>query len=559
MGIDRDESLVAASAELRRRAEELLRRDRGRGTGSLIGTDEDSRLLHELQVHQIELKMQNEELRQAREEAETVLEKYTDLYDFAPVGYFTLDREGIIHTVNLTGTAVLGIERSRLIGRRFGLCVAVEAGPVFTAFLEKVFASPAREVCEVPLLKEGNSPLFVQIEGIAAASGQECRIALIDITERRRAEDTLRKSEERFRIQVECVKDYAIFMLDTQGNVLNWNAGAERLKGYRAEEIIGRHFSCFYCEEDRAGGKSAEELKKAASEGQVESVGWRVRKDGSRFWAEVIITALHDENGNLQGFSKVTHNITERLRVEDEIERLHTDLAARAAELESANIALEAFNYSVAHDLRRPLTVIHGYCEVLRELSSDRLDEQSKGYIREIRDGALRMNSLIDTLLEFSYVTRTRMRHEQVNLSALAEEVALGLKVSAPERRVAFRIAEGITANGDAGLLRVVLDNLIGNAWKFSGSQEETVIEFGITEADGKPACFVRDNGPGFDMAYADKLFIAFQRLPGTSVEGYGIGLAMVERIVRRHSGRVWAESKPGEGATFLFTLEHLK
>jgi signal transduction histidine kinase len=140
----------------------------------------------------------------------------------------------------------------------------------------------------------------------------------------------------------------------------------------------------------------------------------------------------------------------------------------------------------------------------------------------------------------------------------MAEEVAMRLKATTPKRRVTFRIADGIVADGDADLLRVVLGNLIGNAWKYAGRREGAVIEFGVTEVDGKPVCFVRDNGPGFDMALADKLFLPFQRLPGTNVEGHGVGLATVERIVSRHGGRVWAESAPGHGATFFFTLEQI-
>jgi len=150
---------------------------------------------------------------------------------------------------------------------------------------------------------------------------------------------------------------------------------------------------------------------------------------------------------------------------------------------------------------------------------------------------------------------RVEIRHEKVDLSKTAEEVVMGLSVSEPKRRLTLRIAEGVVADGDANLLRVVLDNLIGNAWKYTGGREDTVIEFGVTEVDGKPACFVRDNGPGFDMMFADKLFIPFQRLPGTNVEGHGIGLAMAERIVKRHGGRMWAEGGPGKGACFYFIL----
>jgi PAS domain S-box-containing protein len=427
MGIDNDKNPSTAAAELRRHAEERLQA-KSAETQPPRTEEETQRVVHELEVHQIELEMQNAELRQARDELEALLEKYTDLYDFAPVGFFTLDRNGAIGAVNLSGASLLGVERAQLVGRRFGLFVAIEIRPAFTAFLEKVFASPAKETCEVALLKGGKHPLFVQIEAVAAVSGQECRVAVIDISVRRQLEENL--------------------------------------------------------------------------------------------------------------------------------EILHTDLAARAAELDAANIGLEAFNYTVSHDLRKPLTLINGYCQVVQELCGNRLDEQCRGYLREMYGGTLRMNRLIDTLLGFARITRIEMRHKKVDLSKMAEEVALGLKVSEPERRVTFKIAAGIVVLGDAGLLRVVLDNLIGNAWKYSGKREETVIEFGVTEVAGKPACFVRDNGPGFDMAYAEKLFIPFQRLPGTNVEGHGIGLATVDRIVRRHGGRVWAESKPGEGATFCFTLE---
>lgn len=421
------------AAELRRRAESHLKEQEPAVDFSRSDTEAQC-LLHELQVHQVELEMQNAELRQTRDQTEKALEKYSDLYDFAPIGYFTLDREGVIGAANITGAKLLGIGRSRLVGRRFGLFVAAEADSVFTSFLARVFSSPTKKTCELALLHKGNGPLFVQIEAVAAASGQECRIAIINVSARKQLEEN-----------------------------------------------------------------------------------------------------LHLMHANL-----VAHAV---------------ELEAANVELEAANVELEAFNYSVSHDLRGPLTVIAGYCEVVEMLCGKKLEEKCQEYLRGIHAGTMRMSRLIETLLNFSSIKRVAICHEPVDLSHLAEEIALRLKVTAPERQVRFQIAAGIIAGGDAGLLRMILDNLIGNAWKFSGKEDKPVIEFGETDVQGKPAYFVRDNGAGFDMALVDKLFLPFQRLSGTDVEGHGIGLATVERIVSRHGGRVWAESKANAGAIFYFTL----
>jgi signal transduction histidine kinase len=230
-------------------------------------------------------------------------------------------------------------------------------------------------------------------------------------------------------------------------------------------------------------------------------------------------------------------------------------LAEELRVLAEANTELEAFNASVCHDLCTPLTAINGYCQVLTALCHDQLDEQSQEYLQGIYDGTLRMKQLIVSLLDFARTSRVKVGWEALDLSQVARAVAGELKLAAPERRVSFRIAQGITGKGDPGLWRCVLDNLIGNAWKHGAGPRETVIEFGRTELAGEAVCFVRDNGPGFDMALADQLFQPFQRAPGTEVAGSGIGLATVERIVRRHGGRVWAESRPGAGATFYFTM----
>ncbi len=424
MTTDKKKSMAAAG--LRRRAEKQLKALAPEG-GFPREEDETRRLLQELQVHQLELEMQNVELQQARDEVETVLRNYTDLYDFAPVGYVTLSQSGEIRAANLTAAALLEREHSRILGENFGLFVAKEGQALFSAFLGKVFSSQGKKSCEVTLTTAGSAPLFVQIEAVVTVSGLECRAILIDISGRR--------------------------------------------------------------------------------------------------------------------------------QMEEKIGALRTDLDTHAVELAAANIELEAFNYTVSHDLRRPLTIFYGYCQVLRDQYCNQLDAQGLKYIQEMYDGALQMNQLIDTHLKFSGVTRVAMSHEKVNLSQVAEDVAMGLKAAEPERVVTFQIASGIDATGDADLLGALINNLLGNAWKFTGCQEKAVVEFDVAEREGKPAYFVRDNGPGFDIALADKLFMPFQRLPGTEVEGQGIGLATVERIVRRHGGRVWAESAPGKGATFLFTL----
>jgi light-regulated signal transduction histidine kinase (bacteriophytochrome) len=232
----------------------------------------------------------------------------------------------------------------------------------------------------------------------------------------------------------------------------------------------------------------------------------------------------------------------------------------KSIELEDANRELEAFNYTVAHDLRKPLTVVNCCCQEIRELYGDKLDEQCKSFLQEAYDGTLRMNRLIEALLNFSRMGHVEPRRETVDLSATAYEVAADLKIAKPGRKVTFLIADGISADGDANLLRLVLENLFGNAWKYTGPRDEGIIEFGTTEVDGKPAYFVRDNGTGFAMTDADKLFIPFHRLAGAEeFRGHGIGLATVERIIRRHGGRIWAEGKPGKGATFYFTLSGVR
>ncbi len=379
-----------------------------------------------------------------------------------------------------------------------------------------------------------------------------------DITERKRAEEQLRLSEERFRTLVEQVHDYAIFGVDPQGHVVSWNDGAERLNLYRAQEIIGKHYSVFFTPEDVRRGKPERELREAAATGHYEEEALRVRKDGTQYWADIVMTALRDPQGDLRGFSKVIRDITARKETQEQIHQLNVELERRVRELATVNQELEAFSYSVSHDLRAPLRAIAGFSQALAEDYDATLDEQGKDYTRRIHAATQRLTELIDDLLMLSRVTRSEMNRETiVDLSALANIVASQLQSGQPERYVQFMVQPGLVAHGDAPLLHIALDNLIGNAWKFTAKAPEARIEIGTAGKEStKTIYFVRDNGAGFDMAFAGKLFGPFQRLhSGSEFPGTGIGLATVQRIVHRHGGRVWAEGEVGKGATVYFTL----
>ncbi len=240
----------------------------------------------------------------------------------------------------------------------------------------------------------------------------------------------------------------------------------------------------------------------------------------------------------------------------EKIEILNTQLAERSYELEVLNSDLEAFNSTVAHDLRTPLSSISLYTESLLKHYGRDLDEESMTYLKSISLQTEYMKELINRLLKFSQASFKEIKKENVNLTRIAQRVAANLKLKAPERKVDFKIRNGLEVNGDKYLLQDVLENLLGNAWKFTGLKESAAIEFGVTDQDGKPAYFIRDNGVGFDRTQAAKLFVSFQRLhSGDEFKGYGIGLAAVKRIIQRHAGKVWAEGEVGKGATFYFTL----
>lgn len=367
---------------------------------------------------------------------------------------------------------------------------------------------------------------------------------------RETTEEELSRSEQRFRLLVSSVQDYAIYMLDAEGCIKTWNEGAERIKGYKPNEVMDKHFSMFYPQDAIDKGAPEAELKIAAETGRFEDEGWKIRKDGSRFWASVIITAIRNEQGELIGFSKITRDLTRRKEMEEE-------LLFKTHQLEAVNKELEAFSYSVSHDLRAPLRTVDGFSQAVLEMASAKLNEREKDYLNRVRAGSQQMATLIDDILSLSRLTRGNLNiEEQVDLSAIAQEIADELQRQEPERQVKFDIEQGMIARGDRRLLQAALQNLIGNSWKYTSRHPSAHIEFAKFE-NGKVVHYIKDDGAGFDMAYSEKLFGAFQRLHGIKeFAGTGVGLATVARIIHRHGGEVWAEGEVEKGATFYFTLE---
>ena len=371
-----------------------------------------------------------------------------------------------------------------------------------------------------------------------------------------RSEATLRESEERHRLLVEGVKDYAIFRLDPDGRVASWNSGAERIKGYSAAEIVGRHFSTFYPPEDADGGKTERLLRAAAASGRVEDEGWRVRKDGSRFWANVVITTLYDPDGRLVGFAKVTRDLTAARLADEAVREAQQELEEYARELARSNEAFGQFGYVVAHDLRQPLRTMKSYIQKLAERYEGRLDEEATNYVSRAVNAADRMRELIDGLLTYSRV-RTQGR-EPVPV-ACAEAFAAAranLQAAIDESGAVVDAGELPTVLADPTQLVQVFQNLIGNALKFHGDGPSEV-RVSARRQDAEWLIEVADNGIGFEPEYSERIFGLGERLHGASkYPGHGIGLATCEKIVQRHGGRIWASSPgPGRGATISFTL----
>jgi PAS domain S-box-containing protein len=459
--------------------------------------------------------------------------------------FVTISPEGKITDVNEASVSATGVSRDELIGTDFS-SYFTDAEKARTGY-RQVFANGF--VTDYPLtIRRRDGKLTDVLYNASVYKDEHGKVlgvfaAARDVTERKRA-------EARFQGLLESAPD-AIIIVNRDGQIVLVNARGEELFGYTREELLEQPVELLVPERFRGGHVRHRTGYFSNPKARTMGAGlelYGLRKDGTEFPVEISLSPLETEDGMLA--ASAIRDVTERKRAEENLKNY-------SFQLEVANKELEAFSYSVSHDLRAPLRAIDGFSQVVIEDYADRLDDQGRDYLNRVRAATQRMGNLIDDMLALSRVARSEMQHQTVDLSALAEEVLSDIQKSEPERKITWQIQPGLRASGDSRLLQMVLVNLLGNAWKYTARQPQPRIEFNaLDNADGAMEYFVRDNGTGFDMAYADKLFGVFQRLHSAAeFPGTGVGLAIVQRIIHRHGGQVHGIGKPGQGATFFFTL----
>ncbi|HEX7021355.1 MAG TPA: cache domain-containing protein, partial [Trueperaceae bacterium] len=438
----------------------------------------------------------------------------------------------------------------------FGLLiVGIIAAGLIGALIARGLAAPLGRLAQAAdtlAAGEDAAPLprsrLEEVAHLADAFGQ-MRSRLAERTAQRERTEAFLRQERDFSDMVINSLPGVFYLVDASGRLLRWNRRLEQVAGFTADDAGQRRLAASVVPGDRPAVLAA--MEQVLQEGRASLEAMLIVEGGTPAPYYFTGSRLYiDGEAYVVGMGV---DIRERKAAEDEVRRLNAQLEQRVAE---RTAELEAFNYSVAHDLRAPLRGIDGFGQALLDDYGDTLDDTARTYLQRIRAAAGRMGGLIDGLLNLARLSRRELALGEVDLSAMARDVVAELASHHPERRVAVEIEAGLTAQGDARLLEIVLENLLGNAWKFTQGRENACIAFGARIMSGQMVYFVQDNGAGFDMAYAHKLFVAFQRLhrPG-EFEGTGIGLATVDRIIRRHGGRVWAEGQEGKGATFFFTL----
>lgn len=484
---------------------------------------------------------------------------------------FLLDPTGIIQTWNAGAENLKGFEAQEVIGRHFSLFYTPEdiarEHPLYE--LEVATRDGRYEEEGWRVRKDGNRFWAnIVITRLNDENGRHIGFAKVtrDLTERRQAEQALRESEERFRLIVDSVRDYAIIMLNPSGQITSWNEGARRLSGYEAEEILGHHFSKFYVEDEVAGGKCEYELREANATGRFEDEGWRLRKDGTHYWANVILTPLRSPRGELRGFAKVTRDMTERKHNEDKLRMAHESLEKRVQErtleLKQAVEARDEFLSIASHELRTPLTALRLQQQLFRRyverLGTEVVPANKALEVTTVTERQLtQLTRLVEDMLDVSRIATGRFRlvTEPTDVSSLMQRVYESFRAQfiASGVQAELRIEENLHAELDGQRIEQVLVNLISNAIRYGGRAPITI----EARRKGDRLEFsVRDRGPGIPDSEQSRIFERFERaVSANEVSGLGLGLYISRQIVEAHGGTIHVESAPGKGAKFIFTI----
>jgi PAS domain S-box-containing protein len=465
---------------------------------------------------------------------------------------FMLDGNGNVQSWNAGAERIKGYKPEEIIGKHFSIFYPAEDLAKGKPAYELARAIEVGSFQDENWRVRKNGSRFwanVLITKVVDGNGNFIGFGKVtrDLTERRIA-------EQRYRRLIDGVTDYAIFSLDVNGNVTGWNSGAERIKGYPDFEIIGQHFSKFYTPEDIAKNMPAQTLRTAIDEGHFAGEGWRVRKDGTRFWASVVVTPVRNDDGELTGFSKVTRDVTDRKILMDRLQEHARELELRVAEREQTVAELESFSYSISHDLRGPLRAIRGYTEILLEDYGNSLDPTAQKYLEEVVGASEKMTRLIEDLLNYSRLSRAELQLASVSVHDVVQTSASNLPPDSG--KLIISIATDLHVLAHYATLVQALVNLFDNALKFHSSERPAQVLVTAQPKDGLVRISVADNGVGIAPQHLERIFGVFERLHTIDAfPGTGVGLAIVKRSVERMGGAVGVQSTLGQGSTFWLEL----